>query len=71
MIVGVCQKGGQEDFLHRLPADVDSLDFPTSAYRPGADTGMEIPDAAFTGGFVTDDRMQSVRPDILIKNFWI
>ena len=58
-----------KDLLHRLPAHVDSLDLPPFAYRPGTDTGMEIPDAALAGRIVINDRMQSIWSDILIKNF--
>ena len=43
--------------------------FPPFAYRPGTDTGMEIPDAALAGRIVINDRMQSIWSDILIKNF--
>lgn len=42
---------------------------PSFAYRPGTDTGMEIPDAALAGRIVINDRMQSIWSDILIKNF--
>ena len=61
----VCRK----DFLHCLPAHVDSLDLPPIAYRPGTDTRMEIPDAALAGRTAINDRMQSIWSDILIKKF--
>ena len=46
----VCWK----NFLYRISVNVDSLDIPTSANRPGSYTGMEIPDAAFTGSIAAD-----------------
>ena len=35
---------GQDVFRH-IPVDVDPVDLPPFAYRPGADAGMEIPHA--------------------------
>ena len=55
-----------KDFLRGVPADVDKMDFPPIENRPGAYTGMEIPDAAVAAGINDYDRNEGVRSGVLI-----
>ena len=48
-----------------MASDVDQVDFRPSAYRPGADVRVEIPDADLPAVARADGRAQGVRSGIL------
>ena len=57
----------RQSILCGIPSDVDQMDFPTFAYRPDLESGMEIPGSNFYGKSIINGMLRSFRLPLLIN----